>query len=447
MNQVQDISYRNIARVSLPIIISGLSTAIFQITDTAFLGHVNETAIGAVGNAGLLYFVLVHVGMGFSTGAQIIIGRRNGEKRTEKIGALLQHTWYFLIPLSVLFFIALHLYTPYFFRQIIHSDAILQLAEGYMTWRIPGIFFAFLNLGFMAFYIGTTQTRILSISTPIAVGINIILDYALIFGKLGLPEMGVEGAALASVISEVCTTVIFIFYTLIYVNHKAYALFPFKINALSPYILLRIFRTGGPVMAQNFLSIASWYAFFSILEHLGERALAVSHIVRSIYMFVMIPVFGFAVCTNTLTSNLIGQGESGKIIPLIMRTWKLATGWNIIMLLCILLFHKNILAFFTNDYSLADAATGTLHIISMAMFLFSFAMMHFSAITGSGRTMHALIIEAISIFVYLAFTFYAVEIKKASVEVAWSSEFVYFSVFSFLSAYYIRSRKWMPKEL
>lgn len=446
-NIKQNISLGNIFRIALPIIISGFSTAILQITDTAFLGRVSETSIGAVGNAGLLYFVLIHLGMGLGTGTQIIIGRRNGEGKLNKIGPLVHHTWYILIPLSVLFFILIKYYSETFFSTIIHSENILNISVNFMQYRAYGLFFVFVNTAFMAFYIGITNTKILSISTPITVLINIILDYALIFGNWGMPEMGVKGAAIASVIAEGFSTIIFFTYTLFFVNIKRYKLFTFKIDSLSPYILFRILKTGWPIMAQSFISLASWYAFFSIVEHLGERALAVSHIIRSIYMFAMIPIFGLAVCTNTLTSNLIGQNETQNILKLINKTVLLSFIWNVVMLFLNTTFTIQILSFFTNNKELVDASINTLYIITASMFLFSFAMMHFNAITGTGKTTHSLIIEAISITVYLLFTYYFVEILRTSVEIAWSAEFVYFTVFGIISAWYIRRKKWKTEKL
>lgn len=447
LNSKQDISYSNIFRIALPIVISGFSTAILQITDTAFLGRVSETSIGAVGNAGLLYFVLTHLGMGLGTGTQIIIGRRNGERKYNKIGTLVHHTWYMLIPLSLIFFLLIKNFSAAFFSKIIHSESILEISNDFMQYRAFGLFFTYINVAFMAFYIGTTKTKILSFSTPLTVLLNIFLDYMLIFGKWGFPEMGVKGAAIASVVSEAFSTALFLVYSFLFVNLKEYQLFSFKINSLSPYILFRIFKTGGPVMAQSFISLASWYAFFSIVEHLGERALAVSHIIRSIYMFAMIPIFGMAVCTNTLTSNLIGQNETQYILKLVNRTTMLSFIWNVLMLIINILFTTEILSFFTNDADLVIASVKTLYIISASMFLFSFAMMHFNAITGTGKTLHSLTIEAISILVYLLFTYYFVEILRSSVEIAWSAEFVYFTVFSILSAGYIRRKKWKTAQL
>ena len=82
------ISFKNIWLVSFPIILSNVAQNIVNVTDTAFLGHVGEIELGAAGNAGIFYFVMVMLGFGFSVGCQILIGRRNGEENFTAIGKL-----------------------------------------------------------------------------------------------------------------------------------------------------------------------------------------------------------------------------------------------------------------------------------------------------------------------------------------------------------------------
>ena len=93
---LQNISYKNIWKIALPIIISGVAQNVVTVTDTMFLGRLGNVELGAAGNAGILYFLLVLSGMGFTTGAQIIIGRRNGEQNFTQIGKVFDHCIYFI---------------------------------------------------------------------------------------------------------------------------------------------------------------------------------------------------------------------------------------------------------------------------------------------------------------------------------------------------------------
>src|SRR3990172_2644582 len=122
---LSNISYKNIWKIAFPIIISGVAQNVVNVTDTMFLGRVSNVALGAGGNSGIFYFVLVITGMGFTTAAQIIIGRRNGEKNYSEIGKVFDHCIYMVIPLSFLLFFFIRYCSPYLLEAIIKSPDIL----------------------------------------------------------------------------------------------------------------------------------------------------------------------------------------------------------------------------------------------------------------------------------------------------------------------------------
>jgi Na+-driven multidrug efflux pump len=202
-----------------------------------------------------------------------------------------------------------------------------------------------------------------------------------------------------------------------------------------------------PMMVQNFLSFGSWFVFFSIIEHLGERELAISHIIRSIYMLIMMPVFSLTSTTNTLVSNLIGQNESSKVRPLIWKSTLLGLASNIAFGIVIWCVPELILSVFTDDISLVSDSTGSLLVISFSMFLFTIAFLQFTGINGSGNTIHSLIIEAINISIYLVATYIAVEVLVVPLEIVWSTEFVYFSFLALMSFFYMKSDVWKGKKI
>ena len=98
----------------------------------------------------------------------------------------------------------------------------------FLDWRIYGFFFSFINVMFRALYIGITRTKVLTINAIVMALTNVVLDYALIFGKFGLPEMGIKGAAIASVLAEASSILFFVIYTYATVDLKKYhaAIFP-----------------------------------------------------------------------------------------------------------------------------------------------------------------------------------------------------------------------------
>tara|TARA_R110001592_G_scaffold125325_1_gene335217 strand:- start:630 stop:1961 length:1332 start_codon:yes stop_codon:yes gene_type:complete len=437
---LKEVSYKKIWQISLPIIISGVAQNVVNVTDTAFLGQVSNVALGAAGNAGILYFVIIITGMGFTTGAQILIGRRNGEQNYNQIGKITDHTFYFVVPFALLLFTLVQLFSGSFLAGITKSEEILIAANQYLDYRIWGIFFAFINFTFIAFFVGTTQTKILSYVTILMMLVNVILDYTLIFGHFGFTPMGIEGAALASTISEGVAFLFILGYTVTKVDLNKYLLFKFQ--KLDTELFARLFKIGSPIMLQNFLSLSSWFIFFMIIEKIGETELAISHIVRSIYMVLMIPLFGFSNATNTLVSNLIGEGRTDSVLPVIKKIVLLSLGCTFILSLVCFLFPAFLVSFYTTDINLIAMTVGTLRVINFTMFFFSISFILFNGVTGTGNTKASLLIEFINIVIYLTSAYYIGITLQSSLPVVWASEFIYFGCLGLLSYLYLKKGNW-----
>lgn len=438
-------TYKNIWKVSFPIILSGVAQNIVNVTDTAFLGRIGAVEIGAAGNAGIFYFVILMLGLGFSTGSQILIGRRNGEQNFREIGKLVENSFYFLLPLALLIFFFFQFLSPALLDFLTQSPDILKASNEYLQVRSWGIFFAFANFTFIAFYVGTIQTKVLLYSTFIQALTNVVFDYLLIFGQFGFPEMGIAGAALASVFSEITAMLYFIFYTVRKVYLRLYSLFDF--HRLEAKMLKRMLFVSFPIMLQNFVSLGAWLIFFLIIEKIGETELAVSHIIRSIYMVLMIPMFGFSQATNTLVSNYIGRGNSAQVLQLVKKIMLLSLFFTALFIPLNIAFPNEIIRIYTNDPILVNTAIPVLHVISITMLLYSVSYVLFSAVTGTGKTFHSLLLETISISVYLLAAYFLGVYFDLSIALVWCSEFVYFSLMGILSFTYLKWGNWQSSKV
>ena len=175
--------------------------------------------------AGIYYYVFSTLAWGFSIGIQIIVARRLGEGKLNRIGVVFEHGLCFVFLLSMTLFLIQRYYSDVLLGASIQSPNIYAAAMEYMSYRHYGIIFVCFNFLFRALYIGLSNTKIIGYSTAAMAIINVIFNYLLIFGKFGFPELGVGGAALASVMAEISACLIFIFYTLLKLPIKQYALF------------------------------------------------------------------------------------------------------------------------------------------------------------------------------------------------------------------------------
>ncbi len=446
MSSLQNIpSYRKIWDISLPIILSLVAQNVVNVTDTAFLGRVGEVELGASAIGGLFYISLFMLGFGFGIGGQILIARRNGEKNYADIGRITDNSIYFLMALGLVLFLLIHFFAGNMLRPLISSDAVFKASADFLEFRIFGIFFAFGNILLRAFYIGTTSTKVLTYNALIMAGANVFLDYALIFGNFGFPEMGIKGAAIASSISEAVSSLFIFGYTFKKVDLTKYNLFRF--GRLDWKVIKTTLDISVFVMLQYFLSLAGWFVFFMIIEKSGERQLAISNIIRSAYIVLMIPVFAFGSTTNSLVSNVIGEGKPNHVIPIIKRVAILNFAIIGSVVLISAFIPRLLISVYTSDTELINQTVPTFYVIMSALLLFSFANILFNGVSGTANTATALLIEFITIAVYLIVAWLLAVYLKLSIELVWTSEYVYFLILSLLSFLYLRSGNWRKKVI
>jgi putative MATE family efflux protein len=325
------------------------------------------------------------------------------------------------------------------------SPLILEESLLFLEIRSWGIFFALSNLVFRIFYIGVTHTRVLITSTFFMALVNLVLDYGLIFGNLGLPALGIQGAALASVIAEASTTLFFIVYTKRQKNIAEYRLFTFQRFQLGTF--KQLLKIAAPTMLQSFLAISSWMFFFLIIEKIGQRELAISHMVRSVYMVLIIPLFGFSAATSTLVSNVIGQGDTHRVMRLVRNTVILSFCCTLPFFPLVNGLASEIMALYTDDRILIQDAIPVLRVVSVSMLLFSLAYILFSAVSGTGKTLISLGIEVLTLIIYLIATYYIGITLQLALPIVWYSEFIYFGSMGLFSVMYLKFGNWRQLKL
>ncbi len=438
-------SYGKIWLVSYPIILSLLAQNLINVIDTAFLGRVGEVELGASAIAGLFYIAVFMLGFGFSNGTQIMIARRNGEKKFKQIGSIFDQSAYFFLLLALIIFVFIYFFGALVLKQIVSSDNIFQASKAYLNIRVWGIFFAFGNLAFRALFVGVTETKSLGYSALIMAITNIIFDYLFIFGHYGFPKMGIAGAALASVIAEAVSFIFFIFYARFKLDIKKCELFRFpKIDFA---IIKSTLSISTYIMLQYFLSVATWFSFFAIIEKMGERPLAVSNIIRSIYMVLVIPIMGLSTATTSLVSNAIGEGFIDSVMSIINRIVKISLISIIPFILLIWLIPEYLIRIYTNDPSLIADSISSLYVISGAILIFAVAFIVFSGVSGTANTKTALGIEILTLVFYLAFLYWVVILKNVDIAVAWTSEYIYMLGLTIFSYWYLLKGNWRLKQI
>ena len=392
---------KQIWNVSYPIFLSLLAQNVINVTDTAFLGRVGEVELGASAMGGLYYICAFTIAFGFSTGSQIIMARRNGERNYKEVGPVMIQGVLFLLALAACMFLLSRLFARDIMRMLISSDTILAATEEFLDWRVFGFFFSFIGVMFRALFIGITRTKVLTLNAIVMALTNVLLDYLLIFGHWGLPALGVKGAAIASVIAE----------------------------------------------AVYFISLSTYFMLFVAVEHLGQQPLAVANIVRSVYIVLLIPVNSLSTATNTFVSNSIGAGHKEQVIPIIRHIAWLSFGIMAVFILFACLFPSAILSVYTNNEALIAASVPSLYVIAAALLIGAVANIVFNGITGTGNTRSAFAIEVGTLVFYALFIYVAGVRLHLPVAVCFMTEIIYYVGLLLASLFYLRYASWQDKKI
>lgn len=439
-------SYRDIWKVSIPIIIGSAAQNVVAMTDSIFLYYKSEEDFAAIGFVATFYIIVAAIGFGFSRGGQIMMARLAGQERPEEVGHVFFSTIYFELLLALLLFSFMTFGTYWLFAGLVDSDIIFYKALEYLETRKWGIFASYLGVACIAFYTGIARPAFIIIDTFILAATNIFLDRALIFGMYGFPEMGIAGAGLASTISEYVALFIFLIYMVFDRKNRIYNVF--RLPKWDPAVIREIVGLSVPIVAMSVVGLGSGFVFFGLVDNFGERALAVTNIVRIAYLILSIPAWGFCTGINTMVSYFVGAQQPENVKTVLWKTAILCLGITSVMILPLLLFPTQVLYPILGDERsyLIEAAYPIFWVLWAILTAFSFGSIFFNGLIGAGETGLALKMQSACAAAYVVLTFLVVHAPWGSMALAWSVEILYWLAIFILSFYFFRRPRWLKKS-
>lgn len=432
--------YKQILQLAMPISLALIVPQINFITNNIFLGGLGEQALASAAITGVYYLIFAVIGSGLNNGLQSLIARKAGENQPKEIGKLFYHGVWVALGISLVGIFITYVFSPFVLRATIHNSIIADEVISFIRIRVWGLPLLYLYVMRNALLVGTNQTKFLVWGTLSEAIANIFFDYGLIYGKLGMPQMGFNGAAYASIIAE--GVGLLVIYAVIHAKgmHKAFSFF--ESWKLDWEIVKMIVVKSSPLILQFALSIITWEYFYILIEHHGARDLAVSNTMRNVFGIAGISSWAFAATSNTMVSNVIGQGKKEEVMPLIMRISKVSFAFSLVITAIFNIFPGLMLSLFGQGEDFIAYATPVLRVVTTALLMQSFSVVWLNAVTGTGNTMFNLLIELVTLFLYTAYVYFVLEVWNLSLVWGWVSEWVYWiSMFS-MSFVYMRSGKW-----
>lgn len=436
-------SNRQIIKMALPISFAILVPQLNFITNNIFLGHHSRHALAVASITGVYYLVFAMIGFGLNNGLQTLISRRAGENRPEEIGKIFGQGVFIALIIAAAGIVLTSVVAPSILRQVLNSDKISADAIIFLKIRIWGLPFLYIYQMRNALLVGTNNSRYLVSGTLAETVANVLFDYLFIFGHFGFPEMGLNGAAVASNIAEF--TGLIVIYAVIHRKgiSKKFALFEhLKWSGAEAKMILSI---SLPLIFQLAISLISWEFFYILIEHHGQTALAVSNVMRNIFGLIGCITWALAATTSSMVSNIIGQGKKEEVLGLIWRIIRISTGLSLILSILINLFPGTLLSIYGQDEAFIAEGVPVIRIVTIAMMLMSFSVILMNAVTGTGNSRVTFLIELITIVLYCIYVYLVVEKFFLPITYGWTSEWLYWICIFLLSLAYMKSGKWKNK--
>lgn len=429
----------------MPISLALLVPQINFITNNVFLGGLGERELACAGITGVYYLIFAVIGNGLNNGLQALIARRAGQNLPKEIGRLFFHGVWIALVIAVLGILITYTLGPLILRATLRDPLMADMAIDFLLIRIWGLPFLYLYIMRNALLVGTNQTKFLVWGTLAEALVNIFLDYSLIYGHFGMPALGFDGAAVASIIAE--ASGLLVIYLVIHGKgfHKQFAFFEKPLFSSGTFRLILV--QSAPLILQFAISIISWEFFYILVEHHGPRSLAISNVMRNIFGMAGIFSWAFAATTNTMVSNLIGQGRTEEVMPLIYRIAKISIAFSLVIAILLNLFPSVMLSFYGQDEQFVTDALPVLRIVTTALLMMAFSVVWLNAVTGTGNTVVNLTIEFITILLYSVYVYVTLEYFNLPITWGWASEWVYWMSMFTMAFFYLRSGKWKGKVI
>jgi len=369
--------------LAVPMILELIMESTFAVVDIYFVGTLGASAVATVGLTETYLFLLYSIGMGLSMAVTAIVARRIGEKEKEKAGITAVQSIFIAVLISLPFTLAGIFFARDLLALMGADEWTLEHGYHYTEWMLGGNAVIVLLFMINAIFRGAGDAAIAMRVLWIANGFNIVLDPVLIFGLGPFPELGIEGAAIATNIGRGIGVLTQLW--LLFRGGK-------HIRVLRSYlhlnwaIIFRILRTSLGGVGQMIVAMTSWIFIMRIIAEFGSQAVAGATIALRIMMFTMMPAWGM----SNAVATLVGQNLGAKKPDRAERSVWITGFWNMLFLIVVaivyFLFSESLVGIFTDDAGVISVGSEWLRIVSYSYFVYGWWMVAIQAFNGAGDT-------------------------------------------------------------
>ena len=447
--QTSSSSYRELFRIALPLIITSASFTMLHFCDRMFLSWYSPVAIQAVVPAGILSFTLISFFMALCAIANSFVAQYYGAGEYKNCSRAVAQSLFMAVLSMPLIWVLI----PVGIQLLVwsgHAPEVFAQEKTYLTILMLGGVNVPLTAAAGSFYGGRGETRVIMMAHLVGNSMNVVLNWFLIFGNGPFPELGIKGAAIASLIAGFVAPTILL---LLYFSKKNAATYRTReMLRFDRPLFARMIRFGLPSGIHMALDIGSFSLFVLLLGRLGETAFLASNIVLSINMIAFMPSIGMGQAASVLVGQFMGRGDTDGAQSVAWKAVRVAWGYTLITVTSFVLFPDLFIRVFARGDMAFDDVFSTARLI--LFFAAGWGLMEATnavlsgALRGAGDTHFVMWFHTL-----IAWGFFAlgeaviVLVLKLNVYAAWGWAIAYFAILATGWIWRVRSGRWKKIEL
>jgi MATE family multidrug resistance protein len=371
--------------IALPIMGGMMSQNILNLVDIGMVGRLGDSALAATGIGSFSNYLAISFIIGLSAGVQAIAARRLGEGRHSETAIPLNGGLLLAVLIGIPLCVVLVLATPAAFNVLTDDPAVREQGIPYLQVRIASMIAVGMNFSFRGYWSAIHMTGVYLRTLLIMHAINIFLNWVLIFGNLGAPELGVFGAGLATTISLYIGTLLYFFFALRHARDKG-----FLHGMPSRNTLWQQFKLSLPSSLQQLFFSAGLVTLVWIVGRIGTAEVAAINILMTFHITALLPAFGIALAATTLVGNALGRGDPDDAAAWGWNCAALTFVYGVALSLILIPLAEPLLAVFLTNPQTRELAYLPMLLWALMISFDTAGMVLMNALIGAGDTRRAM---------------------------------------------------------
>ena len=438
-------SVREVALLAYPIVLQTIAETAMHTIDSAMIGRLGMTELGALGFAGIWLYTLFTPFLGLASGVQIFVSRHDGAREPAQCGPWLWQALWLALPAMALWLALVAALLPWLFAAIAPPQALQDVALSYALARLPGGLTMVANMAFSAFFRGLGDTRTPLRASLLGIALNVIVAFALIFGELGLPRLGVLGAAVAQALGSSAISVVLV---RAFLRRRLRLRYDTRPRGPDPAALARYARTCAPVAGQWLLDMTTFAIFTSIVARMGAASMAASQAMLQLLSLSFMQATAIAAASGTLIGRYLGAGDAVAAGRSYRSSQQLALGLTGLIAALFLGAPEPLLAIFSSETEVLDLARPLLALGALFQVIDAVTIVAGGSLRGAGDTRWPFVVQAsLAWLLRLPAVYLAAVVLDGGVYGAWIGELTFVCALAAALLSRFRSGHWRSVKI